>query len=135
MGDHTPPNTDKTKKVLYIVIGLLVLILVLGGFGGNNYLNNANKKAAERVIEVQDSIQADSQKKQDALVKLKEEGFESANIWMQKSGELEIKNWRLNEKLKKRERERLAIDTVFMSNGRRISESSNRFYQSDDSLR
>ena len=120
------------RYLTHIIVGAVVLLIIL--FSGNKGLNMYDN-LIDRFNATQDSLMEDSIYKQDSLNKIIEQGKGNAIYWEDKWKSSEIKNWRLNEKIKKMEISLNVVDTVFISNAKRISRSSDRFYKTNDTIR
>jgi len=120
------------RYLTHIIVGAVVLLIIL--FSGNKGLNMYDN-LIDRFNATQDSLMEDSVYKQDSLNKIIEQGKGNAIYWEDKWKSSEIKNWRLNEKIKKMEISLNVVDTVFISNAKRISRSSDRFYKTNDTIR
>lgn len=113
-----------TLIILAIAIGLLLF-----------QRSNNNTSFTDREIFLKDSLIEVSKGRQDSLNLVISDGKIEATDWENRWMASEIRNRRKNEKIKKLEKSLNIIDTVFISNARRISESSDRFYQANDSTR
>jgi hypothetical protein len=120
------------RYLIQIIVGAVVLLIIL--FSGNKGLNMYDN-LIDRFNATQDSLMENSVYKQDSLNKIIEQGKGNAIYWEDKWKSSEIKNWRLNEKIKKMEISLNVVDTVFISNAKRISRSSDRFYKTNDTIR
>lgn len=83
----------------------------------------------------EDSLIANSQFKQDSLIVIISKGETKYDAQQQQINYLEQQNRYLYATIKKREASNRVVDTSFIVNAKRISESSNRFYQKNDTTR
>tara|TARA_R100001480_G_scaffold151669_2_gene153148 strand:+ start:24 stop:398 length:375 start_codon:yes stop_codon:yes gene_type:complete len=121
------------KAPIWIPITIALIFLVSGGFSGNYFLEY--KKEVEEKIRKNDSIYAVRELKIDSLINISEQEEAFSNKLRLETERLRIINNNIYYELKNRKAEVFIIDTAFISNARRISESSHRFYRSNDSIR
>lgn len=126
-------NNNKESFLRKNGLTLIILVIALGLLFFQN--NNHNLDYIERELFLKDSLIEVSKLRQDSLDLVISDGKVEASDWEAKWKESELRNKRKNEKIKKLEKTLSTPDTVFISNARRISESSNRFYESNDSIR
>ena len=124
----------KYKVPLWAVL-VLVLVIVLSGVFGGNYFYKDYKEQLQREQQKIDSLYNVSKKREDSLMRITQEQKEFADGLRRRNNELRYANNNLYNELKKRNRQIFVIDTAFMSNARRISKSTDRFYKANDTIR
>tara|TARA_R110000823_G_scaffold306482_2_gene428913 strand:- start:316 stop:705 length:390 start_codon:yes stop_codon:yes gene_type:complete len=119
------------KRYLYVAVGVIVLIFVLaGGKGVGVY-----KDVLERFKKKNDSLILVHQKRTDSLITIADQTYIYADEIIQENDLLRNRNNRLNYENKQKAKSLRVIDTIFISNARRISNSTDRFYKENDSIR
>ena len=122
------------RKIPIWIPIIIVLLFILSGFGGNHLYKQLKKELQEQ-IEDNKLIIEQSQKTQDSLISIAAQERNYADRLRSDNEQLTRRNNSLYYQLQRRNAQVFIIDTTFISNARRISESSDRFYQRNDTIR
>lgn len=114
---------------------VIALFILLSGFFSGNHFYKQLKKELQEQIEDNKLIIEQSQKTQDSLISIAAQERNYADRLRSDNEQLTRRNNSLYYQLKRRNAQVFIIDTTFISNARRISESSDRFYQRNDTIR
>lgn len=126
-------ENGKTKKIFFLILGLGVLFALLSF--GRNYHKTALNDLREQITKRNDSIILLSQKRYDSVLELANTAIEGADLMREDNDRLRTSNNNLYYELKKQKRLLRVIDTSFVNNAERISVSTDKFYQRNDSIR
>ena len=127
-------HKKQRKRLIFIFSGVILVILMSGGFAGNHY-RKAFKKQINKEISQKDSIISASKIKEDSLIQLSTIQIDYADQIREQNDQLQLRNNNLYYELKKRNKQVFIIDTSFVVNANRISNRVNRFQERKDTLR
>ena len=123
---------NRKVSILWIIIPLL--IIVLSSFGVYDAYK-AIKDDLNASIDENKQLIEQSKKIEDSLIKQAENERYYSDLLREENDKLQKRNNSLYYQLKRRNAQVFVIDTAFISNARRISESSSRFYKRNDTIR
>lgn len=130
-------NIMKNKKYFTpqnIIIGILALLLLVALLGGG-YGYKLLKDKINKEIKAKEVLIKDSQKRQDSISALVDYYISDADYYKKQSDKLDYRNKILNDELKRREKLISIRDSSFNNNARLITESVDRYYKGNDTIR
>lgn len=124
----------KRQIPLWVILVVVAILLVANGIGGAYFYKDFKKQIQEHQKENELQIKA-SEVREDSLTGLIDQQKQQADVLRNANERLQQQNNSLYYELKKRRKNLFIVDSDFMSNARRLSESTDRFYKSNDSIR
>ena len=124
----------KRQVSLWIVLAVVCILLLVNGIGGTYFYRDFKKQIQDNQKENEALIKA-SEAREDSLTGLVDQQKHQADVLRHANDQLQQQNNSLYYELKKRRKNLFIVDSDFMSNARRISESTDRFYKANDTLR
>ena len=128
------PNNKSKIKPIHVLSGVLVLFLICSGFGGN-YFKNEYDTLIDDLKRQNESIFNASVKTKDSLLEITQNQKLFSDNLRDQNNALQSRNNNLYYELQKRNKQIFVIDTSFILNANRISNSTDRFYKRNDSIR
>lgn len=124
----------KKQIPLWVVLAFGLIIIVGSGFTGNYFYRQLENELNSQ-IETKEEELKQSRKKVDSLNDLSDEYKSTADELRNTANRLQTVNNNLYYELQKRKKNAFVLDSDFVSNAKRIAESSNRFYKENDTIR
>lgn len=124
----------KRQIPLWVVLVVVAILLVANGIGGTYFYKDFKKQIQEQQKENEMQIKA-SEVREDSLTGLIDQQKQQADVLRNANERLQQQNNSLYYELKKRRKNLFIVDSDFMSNARRLSESTDRFYKANDTIR